>query len=277
MEFSKLHGLGNDYIYLNCMEGMPGDMEGLARRLSDRHFGVGGDGVICVCPSGRGDFRMQMFNADGSEGEMCGNGIRGLGKFVFDRGLTDKQRLVIETEAGLRTLALHLEGGTVAGATVDMGAPEVGGPCTVEAWGRVYRGLPVSMGNPHCVVEVEEVERLNLPRLGPVFEHHPAFPQRTNTEFVRVLDTRTLQMRVWERGSGETMACGTGACAAVAAMVREGRLERRVQVRLAGGSLEVAWRGDGHIYLTGPVQWVFDGTTAVPRRGSGRALGGGAE
>ncbi len=263
MKFTKMHGLGNDYIYLDCTRSMPEDPAGLARRLSDRHFGIGGDGLICLCPSDRGDFKMRMFNADGSEGEMCGNGIRCLGKYVYDRGMTSKTILHIETLAGMRQVRLHLKQDRVTGATVDMGKPAVGRPRAVFVLGRQCMGVPVSMGNPHFVVEVEEPGKLDLEQLGPELERLPCFPEGTNAEFIRVLDSGLLEMRVWERGSGETMACGTGACAAAAAMMAAGRMDRVARVRLPGGELEIEWSlSDGHMYMTGPTVTVYDGQFA---------------
>ena len=263
MRFVKMHGLGNDYIFFNCMDSLPEDPGGLSRRLSDRHFGVGGDGIICVCPSDRVDFQMRMFNADGSEGVMCGNGIRCFGKYVYDRGLTAKTRLAVETPAGVRELTLLTQGGGVQGATVDMGAPVVGLPVMVEAGGVRYAAVPVSMGNPHAVVEVDDPAALDLKALGPLFERCPVFPHRVNAEFIRVLNRQELELRVWERGSGETLACGTGACAAAAAMITAGRLDREAVVHLAGGDLRVQWEEkSGHMLMTGPAETVFDGELA---------------
>ena len=263
MRFTKMHGIGNDYIFLNCLEGLPDDLPELARRLSDRHFGVGGDGIICVCPSQRGDFRMRMFNADGSEGAMCGNGIRCFGKYVWDKGLTDKAHLTIETAAGERELSLMLRGRRVWAAVVDMGVPVVGPPLELAAGGRRWAAVPVSMGNPHAVVEAEDPAALDLGSIGPAVENHPAFPGRVNAEFVRVLGRGSLELRVWERGSGETLACGTGACAAVCALAAAGKLEREAAVRLAGGELGVRWdEKSGHVFMTGPAETVFDGELA---------------
>ncbi len=259
MRFSKLHGCGNDYIFLNCLEGAPEDLPGLARRLSDRHFGVGADGLICAFPSETANLKMVMFNADGSEGAMCGNGIRCLGKFLYDSGLTDKTGLVIETAAGERRMNLWLEGGKVVSATVDMGEPVIEPPIQITVKGINYTSIPVSMGNPHSVVEVDDPEALDLETVGPVFEHWPYFPDRTNTEFVRVDDETRLTARVWERGSGETLACGTGACAAVAALHRAGKCGRDVTVRLPGGELLVTLTGESCALLTGPAVEVFWG------------------
>lgn len=260
LRFTKMQGLGNDYVYLNCLEGEPEDLPGLARRMSDRHFGIGADGLICICPSEQADFRMRIFNADGSEGEMCGNGIRCVGKYVHDMGLTGKTALRIETLAGVRELWLHCAEGAVSAVTVDMGAPQVEPPRRITVRGSEFRVTPVRMGNPHTVVFLEEINSLDLPALGPGFEHHPDFPGRTNTEFVQPLSPDRLRMRVWERGSGETLACGTGACAALAAAVSAGLCGREAAVELPGGELRIIWNGgDGHIYMTGPAVTVFNG------------------
>ena len=255
-----MQGLGNDYIYLDCLEHTPEDLPGLARRLSDRHFGVGGDGLICICPSRAADFRMRMFNADGSEGRMCGNGIRCVGKYVYDRGLTDRTALDIETLAGVRHLILTAEGGAVVAVTVDMGTPEVGAPIPISVKGKPCTGRPVGMGNPHLVVYWDGLETLPLAELGPELERCPRFPGGVNTEFVRV-DSRTrLTMRVWERGSGETLACGTGACAAAVCAVTDGLADADVTVRLPGGELSVRWDGgNAPVYMTGPAVTVFEG------------------
>ena len=263
MEFTKMHGTGNDYIYLNCMDAMPEDPEALSRRLSHRHFGVGGDGLICVCPSTKGDFQMRMFNADGSEGAMCGNGLRCLGKYVYDKGLTRRTLLRVETLSGVRTVRLRLRGGQVWGATVDMGPPRVGAPLRVELADGPVTGVPVSMGNPPFVLQAEDLDGLELRRLGSELEGLARFPGGVNVEFVRVRRPDLLEMRVWERGSGETMACGSGACAASAAMMAAGRLARQAQVRLPGGELSIQWSlSDGHMYMTGPTVTVYDGQIA---------------
>ena len=260
MRFTKLHGLGNDYIFLNCLERMPPDPAGLARHLSDRHFGVGSDGIICVCPSQRADFKMRMFNADGSEGAMCGNGIRCLGKYVYDKGLTDKLHLTIETLAGERELSLMLREKRVYAAVADMGRPVLQPPVTLELGGVERTAVPVSIGNPHAVVEVDDPAALDLQTVGPAVEHHPLFPHRVNAEFVRGLNGQELELRVWERGSGETLACGTGACASAVAMAAQGKLAREAVVHLAGGDLTVRWdEKSGHVFMTGPAVAVFDG------------------
>ena len=260
MKFSKMQGLGNDYVYVDCIHQDPGDLNELARRVSERHFGVGSDGLICICPSETADFRMRMFNADGSEGEMCGNGIRCMGKFVYDKGLTDKTELAIETLGGPRYLSLQVEDGKVSAVTVDMGAPVIDPPQTIAVKGIPYTGIPVSMGNPHYVIEVADPAVLDLEDIGPAFEHFEYFPNRTNTEFVRPLAPNEVQMRVWERGSGETMACGTGACATVVAMAVSGRLDREATVHLLGGDLHIRWDEEsGHVFMTGPAVTSFEG------------------
>lgn len=260
MRFTKMHGTGNDYIYIDCTLEIPEDLPGLALRLSHRHFGVGADGLICVCPSQRADFRMRIFNADGSEGEMCGNGIRCLGKYVYEKGKTGRTDLAVETGAGIRRLELRVEDGQVNTVTVDMGSPmvEPSRQLTVGEWD--YTITPVSMGNPHVVTFLDDIDSLHLSAIGPGFERHPDFPKRTNTEFVEVLGPTHLRMRVWERGSGETMACGTGACAAFAAAMAAGYTKEHTTVSLLGGDLEISLDGrDGHLCMTGPAVTVFEG------------------
>ena len=263
MKFIKMHGLGNDYIYLDCMERTPAELPALAVRLSDRHFGVGADGLICVCPSENADFRMRMFNADGSEGEMCGNGIRCLGKFVYDQGLTDRTALNIETLAGVRFLALHPKEGRVEEVTVDMGIPVLEHVRVLPLGADSRTVYPVSVGNPHAVVFLERPDSLaglDLARLGPALERHPCFlPGRINAEFAAVHGPDRLTVRVWERGSGETLACGTGACAVLAAAASSGRTGRSAAVRLPGGTLQIRWEENQHIYMTGPAVTVFKG------------------
>ena len=273
MRFTKMQGLGNDYVYLDCTQGMPPDPPKLARTMSDRHFGVGSDGLICIRRSERADFRMSMYNADGSEGEMCGNGIRCLGKFVYDRGLTDKTELTVETLAGVKRLSLHGKDGAVDSLSVDMGAPIldleripvtgsgdrfVSRRLTVQ--GRAWEVTCLSMGNPHAVLFVEDLSRVDVPSLGPAVERHAVFPNHVNAEFVQVLGRDRLRMRVWERGTGETLACGTGACAALCAGVLTDRTGRRADVELPGGTLSIRWEeADGHVYMTGPAVTVFQG------------------
>ena len=274
MKFTKMQGIGNDYVYVNCFQEHIDDPAALAVRISDRHFGVGSDGLILICPSKIADFQMVMYNSDGSRAQMCGNGVRCVGKYVHDKGLTDKTTVTVETLAGVKTLALHLrEDGTVASVTVDMGAPIlrprdipalgegdsfVNRPLTVD--GREWLVTAVSMGNPHAVVYVEDTGHLELPAIGPGFEHHPAFPERTNTEFLQIIDRHTIQMRVWERGAGETLACGTGACASLVASVLTGKTDREATLRLLGGDLFIRWDQEtGHVFMTGPAEFVFDG------------------
>ena len=275
LHFAKLHGTANDFIYVDARAGFPGDPAAAARRLCDRRRGIGADGLILLLPSTEADGRMAIYNSDGSRAEMCGNGIRGLAKFVHERGLIGKNPLTVETDAGVKTLSLHLDGGRVARVTVDMGMPEWRGrqipvdadgevldrPLVVD--GRTWSVTCVSMGNPHCVVFVDDVASLPLETIGPRFESHPFFPRRVNTEFVKIDDRRRLTMRVWERGAGETMACGTGACAVAVAAARTGRSERQVTVTLPGGPLEIDWRPDDRVLMTGDAVAVFEGQVEV--------------
>jgi diaminopimelate epimerase len=271
LRFTKMHGIGNDYVYLDCFSQTVADPAALARRVSPRRTAIGSDGVILICPSEIADCRMEMYNADGSRGQMCGNGIRCVGKYAYEHGLAQSESLRIETDAGVKLLRLHTEGGAVVRVTVDMGEPILDGPrIPVAAEGRVvdaplqvggdtYRITYVSMGNPHCVVFTPDVEALALAQLGPQFEHHSFFPQRVNTEFVSVLARDALRMRVWERGSGETAACGTGACAALVAAVLNGKTDRRAVVHLNGGDLDIEWNADNHVLMTGTAEEVFTG------------------
>lgn len=278
MKFTKMHGIGNDYIYVNCMEGIDFDPVRTSVALSDRHFGVGSDGMILICPSDIADFRMRMFNADGSEGKMCGNGIRCFAKYVFCKGLTDRTTLSIETLAGIKTAWLTVEDGDVTAVRVDMGSPVLTPSLvpvkfdgermvneTIEVGGKPWKVTAVSMGNPHCVTYVEDVDGIDIEKIGPLFEHHPLFPERVNTEFVRKLDDSTLQMRVWERGSGETWACGTGACAVAVASVLNGVVNTdSVTVKLRGGDLLIEWdRETGTVFMTGGATFVYEGETAL--------------
>lgn len=277
MNFTKMHGLGNDYIYFDCTGSQTVvQPKKLAISLSDRHKGVGGDGIVLILPSEVADFKMRMFNADGSEGKMCGNATRCIGKFVYDRGLTTKTNLTLETLSGVKNINLTLgQNGKVQNVTVDMGkavlAPkEI--PVAAEGASFVHRKIhaagqdwfvtAVSMGNPHAVIFCEDVAHLPLLEMGPEFENHPLFPDRINTEFVQQLTPTVLQMRVYERGSGETMACGTGACASVVAAVLNGlcRKNEEITVRLLGGDLKIKWCEDGTVFMTGPAEFVFDGT-----------------
>lgn len=275
MKFTKMQGIGNDYVYVNCFSENVKDPCETARLVSDRHFGIGSDGLILIKPSAEADFEMDMYNADGSQGAMCGNGIRCVAKYVYDYGLTDKTNISIATKSGIKCLELHVENGKVKTVRVDMGAPVLNAgqipivsgnpqvldePITVD--GQIYRMTGVSMGNPHAVVYLEDVENLELEKIGPKFEHHPCFPDRVNTEFVKVLDSHTVQMRVWERGAGETLACGTGACAVAVSSILNGYVdgEEPVTVRLLGGDLEIFWdREKDTVFMTGPAQVVFEG------------------
>lgn len=258
MRFTKMEGLGNDYIYLNCLEGAPEDLPGLSARLSDRRFGVGADGLICIRPGLTGDFTMEMYNADGSRGAMCGNGIRCVGKYVYDKGLTRKTCLTIDTGAGPRRLELHILDGTVDTVTVDMGPARVDGPVRAEAAGEAFTVVPVDVGNPHGVIFCPDPAAVELERLGPVLERHPALGERRNIEFVSCPDRKRIRLRVWERGSGITLACGTGACASFAAALRENRCGPKVGAVLPGGVLALETRGET-IFMTGPARRVFEG------------------
>ena len=277
MKFTKMQGLGNDYVYVNCFkETIPNPSE-TARFVSDRHFGIGSDGLIMINPSEKADFEMEMYNADGTRGEMCGNGIRCVGKFVYDYGLTDQTEIAVETLAGIKYLHLTVEDGKAVKIRVDMGSPVldadeipvvskneqvVDEPIVVD--GREYRMTAVSMGNPHTVVFVEDVKGLELEKIGPKFEQHERFPRRVNTEFARVLDRRTVEMRVWERGSGETLACGTGACAVAVACILNELTEDEVTVKLLGGDLKIQWdREKNKVYMTGPAEIVFEGEISI--------------
>ena len=258
MHFTKMQGLGNDYLYVY---GEPHHPQELSRRLSDRHFGAGSDGMIWISPSDKADFRMRIFNADGSEAAMCGNGIRCVGKYVYDKGYTDKTELTIETASGLRTLRLAVAHGRVCAATVDMGQVTVDKPLTLTAAAQALTVTPVSVGNPHAVTFVPDAEAVPLAEWGAALEHHPAFPGGVNAEFVQVIDRTTLRMRVWERGSGITMACGTGACAASAAAVAAGfcPAEEALTVRLDGGELHIRVGQDCRVWMTGPAETVYEG------------------
>jgi diaminopimelate epimerase len=284
LEFTKMHGCGNDYIYLVAFKARPADPVALSKRLSDRHFGVGGDGLIMLTPSQAADLRMEMYNADGSRGDMCGNGIRCVARLAYERGIVRANPMVIETDAGLKTIQLRIANGVVQSATVDMGEPILEGreipvaasgrivDCPLEVGGRVEKITAVSMGNPHCVVFVRDdsvfkLDVFEFARLGRQFENHPFFPKRVNTEFILPVSQNRLRMRVWERGSGETLACGTGACAALVAAVLTGRADRTATVELRGGNLEIEWRGNGeganHVFMTGEAIEVFNGSVEL--------------
>lgn len=273
MKFTKMQGLGNDYVYVNCFKETIENPPEMAKKVSNRNFGIGSDGLIMINPSDVADFEMEMYNADGSRSEMCGNGIRCVGKYVYDYGLTEKEHISVETLAGIKYLDLTVEDGKVKLVKVDMGSPElvpenipivadgnrvIDEPINVN--GTEYRMTGVSMGNPHAVVYVEDVKGLDIETIGPAFENHERFPNRVNTEFVKVLDRNTVEMRVWERGSGETMACGTGACAVAVACILNGFTEDKVTVKLLGGDLQIEWDKEADkIYVTGPAEVSFDG------------------
>lgn len=276
LPFTKMHGISNDYVYVNAFTTTVADPAAAAQKVSNRRTGIGGDGLILICPSETAHARMEMYNADGSRGAMCGNGIRCVGKYIYDHGLAHDNPLKIDTDSGLKVLFLELEDNTVSRVTVDMGEPILDGPQIpvaaagqiinqpLEVAGTSYHVTCVSMGNPHCVTFVDAVELLELEKIGPRFEHHAFFPDRINTEFIHVASPTQLTMRVWERGSGETWACGTGACAAAVAAILNNKAERRVTVHLRGGDLEIEWRAeDNHVYMTGAAEEVFEGTIEI--------------
>ena len=279
MKFTKMHGIGNDYVYVNGLEETIIDKPEMARFVSNRHTGVGGDGLILINKSDVADFEMEMYNSDGSRAEMCGNGIRCVGKYVYDYGLTDKKELAIETLGGIKYLRLTVETGKVQEVQVDMGEPILKPEDIpvlaekepvlmedLEVDGKTFRMNCVSMGNPHAVIFVEEeVAKLPLQEIGPKFENHSRFPKRINTEFARVLDRKNIEMRVWERGSGETLACGTGACATAVAAILNGLADEEVTIHLRGGNLRIHWdRGKNRVFMTGSATTVFDGELAEP-------------
>ncbi len=276
MKFTKMHGLGNDYVYVNCFEEKIDNPVEVAKFVSDRHTGIGSDGLIMINPSKVADCEMEMYNADGSRGEMCGNGVRCVGKYVYDYGITDKTSISVETLGGIKYLDFTIEDGKVKLVRVDMGAPilkpelipivmddadaetVIDSPIIVD--GKEYRMTGVSMGNPHDVVFWDGIDDMDIEAIGPKFENHERFPKRINTEFVEVLDRHTAKMRVWERGSGETQACGTGACAVAVACILNGLTEDKVTVKLLGGDLQIEWnREENKVYMTGPATTVFDG------------------
>lgn len=273
MKFTKMQGLGNDYVYVNGFEEKIENPSKLAVKVSDRHFGIGSDGLILINSSKTADFEMEMYNADGSRGEMCGNGIRCVAKYVYDYGLTDETQISIETLGGIKYLELTVEEGKVVQVQVDMGKPELSPgkipviaegdtviDAPIEVEGKEYKMTGVSMGNPHIVIYMDNIDNLDIEKIGPKFENHKRFPNRINTEFAEVLDRNTVKMRVWERGSGETLACGTGACAVAVACILNGLTEDEVTVRLLGGDLFIKWdREKDTVYMTGPAETVFDG------------------
>jgi len=278
MKFTKMHGIGNDYIYVNCFEEKVANPARLSVKISDRHFGVGADGLILIMPSKKADFRMRMFNADGSEAEMCGNGIRCFGKYVYDRGLTGKKKITVDTMGGVKTLDLYTKAEKVHKVRVNMGFPvlerediPMRGPrghvvneeLAVE--GRKFRITAVSMGNPHCIIYVDNADTFPVEKFGPVIEKHPLFPRRTNVEFVQVIGKREVIQRTWERGSGETLACGTGASAVAVAGVLNKKTDRSLLIHLKGGDLEIEWAKDNYVYKKGPAEEVFTGDWPLKR------------
>ena len=274
-KFSKMHGAGNDYIYVNCFKEKVENINETAKAVSDRHFGIGSDGLVLICPSDVADFRMDMYNSDGSQAEMCGNATRCVGKYVYDRGLTDKTQITLETLAGIKILDLNVKDGEVQTVRVNMGSPELvpkNIPIDsnldrfisedVEVDGKVYKVTGVSMGNPHAVTFIDDTDSLEIEKIGPKFETHKLFPKKINTEFAQIVDRNTIKMRVWERGSGETMACGTGACAAMYASYLNNYTKNKVTVELLGGCLEIEYINDT-IMMSGPAVNVFEGTIEV--------------
>ena len=273
IKFTKMQGLGNDYVYMDAIHQKIENESSLAQFVSNRHFGIGSDGLILICKSDIADFKMRMFNSDGSEAEMCGNGIRCVGKFVYDKGLTDKTTVTIETLAGIKTLELNTKDGKVETVKVDMGEPilnpkeipvisdeEPVKNLMLEAEGRKFKFTCVSMGNPHAITEVEDTEKFDVEKYGKVLEVDKAFPNKTNVEFIQIVDKNHVKMRVWERGAGETLACGTGACATAVACYINGKTDRNVEVELLGGKLYIEWNEENnHIFMTGPAVTVFEG------------------
>lgn len=278
MKFTKMQGIGNDYVYVNCFQETVEHPGEVAKLVSDRHFGIGSDGLILIKPSDVADFEMDMYNSDGSRGAMCGNGIRCVAKYVYDYGLTDKTSITVNTASGIKYLDLTIEDGKAVQIRVNMGAPilepfkipvisekEIVLDEPILADGKEYRITAVSMGNPHAVTYIDDVKGLDIEKIGPQFEHHPIFPDRVNAEFVKVLDRHTVEMRVWERGAGETLACGTGACAVAVASILNGLTEDEVTVKLLGGDLKIYWnRKENLVYMTGPAEVVFDGEIKLP-------------
>ena len=273
MKFTKMHGIGNDYVYVNCFDEAVDDPAGVAIAVSDRHFGIGSDGLILIMPSDDADVRMRMFNADGSEAQMCGNGIRCVAKYAHDRGIVDREEITVETQAGIKTLRLTVEDGKVSKVRVDMGQPSLlrkdlpmtgdpGSQCVDEPLdvdGQTFAVTCVSVGNPHCCIYVPDADAVDLAAIGPAIENHPVFPERINVHFVQIIGRGEIKMATWERGSGITLACGTGATATCVACAVNGKTDRRILAHLPGGDLELDWADDGHVYMTGPATEVFEG------------------
>lgn len=278
MKFTKMQGIGNDYVYVNCFDEQVDHPEKLAIEMSERHFGVGADGLVLIMPDEKADFRMRMFNADGSEGEMCGNATRCIGRYVYDRGLTNKTEFTLNTLAGIKNISLRIDNGIVKSVTVDMGEPILEGSCIpvckneqqiidhpLAVLDRTLLFTCVSMGNPHAVTFVEATKDYEVEKYGTVAEKDDFFPNRANIEFVQVVDDSHLNMRVWERGSGETWACGTGACAVLVAAVLKGYCKRSAEISLLGGALHIHWNEkNNHVYMTGPAEYSFDGEWLKP-------------
>ena len=278
MKFTKMHGIGNDYVYVNCFKETVEHPSEMAIKVSDRHFGIGSDGLILIKPSEVADGKMEMYNADGSQGAMCGNGIRCVAKYMYDYGITDKTSISVETKSGIKYLDLTIKYGKVDTVKVNMGTPilkavdipvrsekeqVIDEPVMVD--GKEWKITCVSMGNPHAITYIDDVKNLEIEKIGPKFENHEIFPDRVNTEFVKVLYRNTVEMRVWERGSGETLACGTGACAVAVASILNGYTEDEVTVKLLGGDLKIYWdRKENLVYMTGPAEVVFDGEIKLP-------------
>ena len=277
MKFTKMHGIGNDYVYVNCFQEKVDNPSEVAKFVSDRHFGVGSDGLILIKPSQIADCEMDMYNLDGSQGAMCGNGIRCVAKYVYDYHLTDKTSISVNTKSGIKYLDLTVEDGKVKEVKVNMGAPILNTAEIPMIYGKeqviaqplninqnLYEVTAVSMGNPHVIVYMEDVKNLKIEEVGPYFEKSSVFPESVNTEFVRVIDRNTVEMRVWERGSGETLACGTGACAVAVACILNGYTEDQVTVKLLGGDLKIFWDREADlVYMTGPAEVVFDGEIQI--------------
>lgn len=277
MKFTKMHGIGNDYVYVNCFKETVENPSEVAIKVSDRHFGIGSDGLILIKPSEVADGKMEMYNADGSQGAMCGNGIRCVAKYMYDYGITDKTSISVETKSGIKYLDLTLKDGKVDTVKVNMGTPilkaadipvrsekeqVVDEPVMVD--GKEWKITCVSMGNPHAITYIDDVKNLEIEKIGPKFENHEIFPDRVNTEFVHVIDRNTVEMRVWERGSGETLACGTGACAVAVSSILNGLTEEEVTVKLLGGDLKIFWnRTENKVYMTGSATTVFDGEIEI--------------
>lgn len=278
MKFTKMHGIGNDYVYVNCFDETVENASVLAKAVSDRHFGIGSDGLILILPSKEADVRMRIFNADGGEAEMCGNGIRCVAKYAYEHGIAKKEILAVETQCGIKTLQLYVEDGDVLKVKVNMGKPKllrgeipmIGANSKVineplQVNDNTFHITCVSMGNPHCIIFVDDVDSVLLSNLGPLIEGHKVFPERTNVHFVKVLTSKKVKMRTWERGSGETLACGTGASAVCVAGVISGKTDRSILTHLPGGDLEIEWSEDEDVYMTGPATEVYTGDWPIRR------------